>query len=229
MNSAYKILLVDDDVDILEFIQYNLVNEGFNVKTCSNGIDAIDLTKDYIPDLILLDVMMPKMDGIETCGILRQDPKLNDTIIAFLTARGEDYSQIAGFDAGADDYITKPIKPKLLVSRVKALLKRLSSHSEKLENNDVIELDNLKIDRSSYILFIDGSEIKLPKKEFELLFLLVSKTGKIVSRSQIYQKIWGSDVIVGDRTIDVYIRKLRGVIGNDKIQTVKGVGYKFMG
>jgi len=226
-NSNYRILLVDDDVDIIEFIEYNLIKEGFNVRTSHDGATALKITDEYVPHLVLLDVMMPGMDGIEVCEELRKKKELDSTIIAFLTARGEDYSQIAGFEAGADDYITKPIKPKLLVSRVKALLKRFAKVESIEQNKDILQFKDLKIDRSSYSVSVKNIEKKLPKKEFELLFLLASKDGKIISREQIYQKVWGADVVVGDRTIDVHIRKLREVIGNEKIQTVKGVGYKF--
>ena len=227
-NSSNKILLVDDDADILEFIEYNLKKEGFVVKTCLKGSEALNLVNSFVPNLILLDVMMPEMDGIELCEELRKLPKLDATIIAFLTARGEDFSQIAGFDAGADDYITKPIKPKLLVSRVKALLKRQNKSSASSDiTDDIFEFKNLIIDKSKYALILNGVEKKLPKKEFEILHLLASKEGKIFSREQIYHKIWGTDVIVGDRTIDVHIRKLREAIGVEKIQTVKGVGYLF--
>ncbi len=228
MNEKYKILLVDDDTDILEFLSYNLRKESYNVSICTSGLDAIDKVKTTIPHLILLDVMMPGLDGIETCEELRKNPALDNTIIAFLTARGEDYSQIAGFEAGADEYIIKPIKPKLLSSRISALLKRLPQ-KENASDNNIINIGNLTIDKTTYVITINNNEISLPKKEFELLFFLAMQQGKIVSREQIYQRIWGADVIVGDRTIDVYIRKLRGVIGDQRIQTVKGVGYKFIG
>ena len=228
MGLAYNILLVDDDVDIVEFMQYNLQKEGYNVKVCYNGNDALTISETFSPHLILLDVMMPGMDGIEVCEELRKNNNLNDTIIAFLTARGEDYSQLAGFEAGADDYITKPIKPKLLMSRVKALLKRFSQSSNGESDKDsLVFFDDLVIDKESYSLKLNDIEKKLPKKEFEILFLLVSEPGKVFSREQIYHKVWGTDVIVGDRTIDEHIRKLRETIGDDKIQTVKGVGYKF--
>jgi two-component system alkaline phosphatase synthesis response regulator PhoP len=229
MNRKYNILLVDDDNDIIEFLQYNLQNAGFNVRSCYNALDALEIVKDFLPDLILLDVMMPEMDGIELCEKLREIPKLNQTIIAFLTARGEDYSQIAGFEAGADDYITKPIKPKLLVSRVNALLKR--SLQKALEKNshhqaNVIEHRGILIDKDQYTLTVDNRLKNIPKKEFEILFLLMSLPGKVFSREQIYKEIWGTDVVVGDRTIDVHIRKLREIIGDNKIQTIKGIGYK---
>lgn len=229
-NSKYKILLVDDEPDIIEFLSYNIKKEGFTVFTCDNGKEAIKLAKKIIPHLILLDVMMPEIDGIETCEGLRKVDVLADTIIAFLTARGEDYSQIAGFEAGADDYITKPIKPKVLVSRVKALLKRhhTTSHQEELMKSDKITIGDIVIDKERYIVIYKKKELSLPRKEFELLLLLVSKPEKVFTREEIYRKIWGDDVVVGDRTIDVHIRKLREKIGDDHIRTVKGVGYKFV-
>ncbi|MDD2412482.1 MAG: response regulator transcription factor [Bacteroidales bacterium] len=225
-----RILLVDDEPDILEFVGYNLKNEGFEVNTASNGKDAIKKAIQFKPHLIILDVMMPEMDGIETCNLLREIDELNTTIIAFLTARGEDYSQIAGFDAGADDYITKPIKPKVLISRVKALLKR---HSElKLPSIDnkthLIEIGNIIIDKEKYVVLKMGEELILPRKEFELLVLLVSKQDKVFTRDEIYNTIWGDSVIVGDRTIDVYISKLREKLGKNSIKTIKGIGYKFV-
>jgi len=225
-----RILLVDDEPDILEFIGYNLKKEGFEVLTASNGRMAIELAKEHKPKVIILDVMMPEMDGIETCEEIRKISELESTMIAFLTARGEDYSQIAGFDAGADDYITKPIRPKVLVSRVRALLKRYhpESHSNKTEKSlKVIEVGGLTIDRERYLIVRDDQEISLPKKEFELLSLLVSKPEKAFTREEIYTAIWGDEVIVGDRTIDVHIRKVREKIGENHIKTIKGVGYKF--
>lgn len=224
--SNNKILLVDDDNDILEFIKYNLEKEGYQVFTSNNGRIAIDVASKELPALIILDVMMPDMDGVETCIKMREHPKLKNTLIIFLTARNEDYSQIAGFDAGADDYITKPIKPRVLTSRVKALLRR-SSGSEEMENFSNIEFDGLLIDRERYVVTKNGKEINLPKKEFELLALLASKPGKVFSRETILEKVWGGEVVVGDRTIDVHIRKLREKLGEDYIKTVKGVGYKF--
>lgn len=229
MDYNHNILLVDDDADIVEFVEYNLKKEGFNVKSCHNGADALKLVETFTPHLVLLDVMMPGMDGIEVCEELRLIPELDQVLVAFLTARGEDYSQIAGFDAGADDYITKPIKPKLLMSRVKALLKRFSQNSSSAKETELIEISNLIIDRNSYSIKVDQELRKLPKKEFEILFMLASSPDRVFNREQIYQKVWGTDVIVGDRTIDVHIRKLRETIGSEKIQTVKGVGYKFMG
>ncbi len=228
-NKDFKILLVDDEPDILEFLSYNINKEGFEVHTAQNGKEAIEKAKKVNPHLILLDVMMPEMDGIETCDALRQDKKLQDTIIAFLTARGEDYSQIAGFDAGADDYITKPVKPKVLVSRIKALLKRFkSANDEEIEDNRLIKQANLIIDRERYIVIKDEEELSLPKKEFELLVLLISKPDRVFTRDEIFSSVWGDNIIVGDRTIDVHIRKLREKIGEDHIKTIKGVGYKFV-
>lgn len=218
--SAKKILLVDDDPDILEFIEYNLVKEGFEVATASNGALAIDKAKEINPDLILLDVMMPEMDGVETCTRIREIDGLKGTVVAFLTARGEDYSQIAGFDAGGDDYILKPVKPRVLVSRINALLRR--NAGSKVENTSGIH-----IDFERYEVSIDGKAITLPRKEFELLSLLMSKQGKVFTRETILSTVWGEDVVVGDRTIDVHIRKLREKLGSDLIKTVKGVGYKF--
>jgi len=218
-----KILLVDDEQDILEFIRYNLEKEGYQVYTADNGRKAIELAQRVLPHLILLDVMMPEMDGIETCRELRSMPEFKNTIIAFLTARNEDYSQIAGFDVGADDYITKPIKPRVLTSRIKALLRRFTAdkHDEK------VKLGNIEIDVEKFMVYKSGEELNLPKKEFELLSLLVSKPGKVFSRKEILNKIWGSDIIVGDRTIDVHIRKLREKLGDNYFKTIKGIGYKF--
>jgi two-component system alkaline phosphatase synthesis response regulator PhoP len=220
--AGHKILLVDDEPDILAFIKYNLQKEGYEVDTASNGREAVVKAKANHPDLILLDVMMPEMDGIETCVELREIAGLN-SVIAFLTARGEDYSQIAGLDAGADDYITKPIKPRMLTSRVKALLRRSSSAAGSGTNQS----EGIHIDRERYVVMRDGEELSLPKKEFELLALLASKPGNVFARDVIYNAVWGDDVIVGDRTIDVHIRKLREKIGEEHIKTVKGVGYRF--
>jgi two-component system alkaline phosphatase synthesis response regulator PhoP len=231
-ESTYTILLVDDEVDILEFISYNLEKEGYKVYTAQNGAEAIKIAEKKIPDLIILDVMMPEMDGIAACEELRKIPSLQNTVIAFLTARGEDYSQIAGFEAGADDYITKPIRPKVLVSRVKALLKRSSSVGAPApvvaENTNTLTIGNLVIDKERYLIKRDDQEMILPRKEFELLSLLVSKPGKVFTREEIYYSVWGDNVVVGDRTIDVHIRKLREKIGNDHIKTLKGIGYKFV-
>ncbi len=225
----YKILIVDDDIDILEFIGYNLRKEGFEVFNAKNGIEAVESTKQNNIHLILMDVMMPEMNGIEACEQIRLNTENKNTLIAFLTARSEDYSQIAGFEAGADDYITKPIKPKVLISRIKALLKRYNNKSENEEiNNDIIKVGDLIIDKEKYLIYINNIEIALPKKEFSLLLLLVSKTNKVFTREEIYEKIWGNDIIVGDRTIDVHIRKLRKKIGEKYIKTVKGVGYKYI-
>lgn len=224
-TSDIKILLVDDEPDILEIVGYNLKSEGYAVKTASNGLEAIETGKTFKPHLIILDVMMPEMDGIEACERLRKLPELNHSIITFLTARGEDYSQVAGFDAGADDYITKPVKPKVLVSKVKALLRRLSSGAA---DNNQIELDGLIIDRDEYKVICNGNEMVLPRKEFELLSLLATKPGKVYKREEILDEVWGNEVVVGGRTIDVHIRKLREKIGNDKFKTIKGVGYKFV-
>jgi len=231
-ESQSKILLVDDEVDILEFISYNLEKEGYKVYTAQNGAEAIKVAEKTLPDLIILDVMMPEMDGIAACEEIRRIPTLQNTIIAFLTARGEDYSQIAGFEAGADDYITKPIRPKVLVSRVKALLKRTSTVSTTptavVESANTLTIGNLIIDKERYLILKDGEEMILPRKEFELLSLLVSKPGKVFTREEIYYSVWGDNVVVGDRTIDVHIRKLREKIGNDQIKTLKGIGYKFI-
>ena len=220
---TFKILLVDDEPDILEILSYPLKSEGFQVHTANNGLEAIKLAKDIQPHLIVLDVMMPEMDGIEACEIIRKDSKISNTLITFLSARGEDYSKIAGFNAGADDYITKPIKPKVLVSKVKSLLRRIS-----LKKSDLIETKNLIIDRSSYMVIENNKEIFLPRKEFELLFLLASEPGKVFKRNLILDSVWGKDVVVGDRTIDVHMRKLREKIGDHYFKTVKGVGYKLV-
>lgn len=221
-----KILLVDDEPDILEIVGYNLTSEGYNVSTANNGVEAISQAKKQKPHLIILDVMMPEMDGIETCEKLRGIPELHNTIITFLTARGEDYSQVAGFDAGADDYITKPVKPKVLVSKVKALLRRLKEQEE--QEDDVLKAGNIIINRDEYKIIQEGKEIILPRKEFELLSLLASRPGKVFKREDILDQVWGNEVVVGGRTIDVHIRKLREKIGDDHFKTVKGVGYKFV-
>ena len=221
-----KILLVDDEADILEIVGYNLSSEGYQVITASNGIEAIEKAKKYKPQLIILDVMMPEMDGIEACEKLRGIPDLSNTIITFLTARGEDYSQIAGFDAGADDYITKPIKPKVLVSKVKALLRRLKESDN--PSDTIIKVGALVINREEYKITNKGQEIILPRKEFELLSLLATKPNKVFKREEILDKVWGNEVVVGGRTIDVHIRKLREKIGDKSFKTVKGVGYKFV-
>lgn len=220
-----KILLVDDEPDILEIVGYNLTAEGYNVITAENGADAVKKAKKHQPHLIILDVMMPEMDGIEACEQIRAIPELNNTLITFLTARGEDYSQMAGFDAGADDYITKPIKPKVLVSKIKGLLRRFKEE-ENLES--VVKIGNITINREEYKIICKGKEIILPRKEFELLSLLATKPGKVFKREEILDKVWGNEVVVGGRTIDVHIRKLREKIGDKSFKTVKGVGYKFI-
>jgi len=230
-DSIFKILLVDDEEDILEFISYNLEKEGYKVYTAKNGIEALKVAEKQVPHLVILDVMMPEMDGIATCEEMRKMPVLNNTLIAFLTARGEDYSQIAGFDAGADDYITKPVRPKVLVSRVKALLKRTGETTVVAPppvDANTVNIGNLVIDKERYLIRINDLEMILPRKEFELLSLLVSKPGKVFTREEIYHSVWGENVVVGDRTIDVHIRKLREKIGNDHIKTLKGIGYKFV-
>ena len=219
-----KILLVDDEPDILEIVGYNLKNEGYQVYTANNGLEALKSAKKITPNLILLDIMMPEMDGIETCEKIRAIKSLENTLIAFLTARNEDYSQVAGFDAGADDYITKPIKPKVLLSKVKALLRRKSSE----QDQTIIQINDLIIDRSKYSVNLKGIELNLPRKEFELLYLLVSSPNTVFTREKILDVVWGSDVIVGDRTIDVHIRKIREKIGASSFKTIKGVGYKFV-
>lgn len=222
-NANFKILIVDDEPDILEFISYNLKREGYEVYVSNNGKDAIQTAKKVKPELIILDVMMPDLDGIETCRLIREDEALKNTLIAFLTARNEDYSQIAGFEAGADDYINKPIKPRVLISRIQALLRRHSGESAQNE----IKVAGLSINREKYIVTKDGVEFNLPRKEFELLSLLASKPGKVFTRDDILKQVWGGQVVVGDRTIDVHIRKLREKFGESCIKTVKGVGYKF--
>lgn len=218
-----KILLVDDEKDILEIVGYNLSQEGYQISTASNGKEAIIKAKKELPQLIILDVMMPEMDGIEACENIRKIPELQDTIITFLTARSEDYSQVAGFDAGADDYIAKPIKPKVLVSKVKALLRRLK---EDTKTTSTLTVGNIEINREEYKIINNGQEIILPRKEFELFYLLATKPGKVFTREEILDKVWGNEVVVGGRTIDVHIRKLREKIGDDFFKTIKGVGYK---
>jgi len=223
---SHSILVIDDEQDIRILIRYNLEKEGYMVAEAENGMEGIELAKKNIPDLILLDVMMPGLDGIATCEKLRDIPALQNTMVCFLTARGEDYSQIAGFDAGADDYITKPIKPKLLVSRIAAVLRRQNKLATKKQ--DQLEAkQSIVVDRERYLISKDGQEMILPRKEFELLALLMSKPGKVFHRDAIMSSVWGTDVVVGDRTIDVHIRKLREKIGDKHIVTVKGVGYKF--
>lgn len=217
-----KILIADDEEDILQFLSYNLKKEGYEVITATNGAEAISIAEKEKPDLIVLDIMMPVMDGMEACKELRQLPETKDKLIVFLTARNEDYSQIAGFENGADDYITKPIKPKLFLSRIKALLRRTQISGE----GNVITVGNITIDKEKHIVIKGEQPIEMPKKEFMLLELLASKPGKVFSREYILEKVWGDDVIVGERTIDVHIRKIREKIGEDYIKTVKGIGYK---
>ncbi|XMO88431.1 response regulator transcription factor [Algibacter sp. AS12] len=223
-NKDIKILLVDDEPDILEIVGYNLSNEGYQVTTAENGLDGVKKAKSELPHLIILDVMMPEMDGIEACENIRKIPELKNSIITFLTARGEDYSQVAGFDAGADDYITKPIKPKVLISKVKALLRRF----KEVEVADTLKVGSLVINRDEYKIISKGKELVLPRKEFELLSLLASKPGKVFKRDEILDAVWGNEVVVGGRTIDVHIRKLREKLGDKSFKTIKGVGYKFV-
>lgn len=222
--TSSKVLVVDDEVDILDLLKYNLEREGMQVSTAQNGREALRKAKELKPHLIVLDIMMPGMDGVEVCMQLRQLPEFHDTLIVFLTARGEDYSQIAGFEAGADDYITKPVRPKVFVSKVKALLKRKGSGRVE---DQVMEANGVRVDLDRVSVHVNDKPVQLPKKEFELLSLLISKPGKVFKREDIYGQVWGNDLFVGDRTIDVHIRKLREKIGEQNIKTVKGVGYKF--
>jgi two-component system alkaline phosphatase synthesis response regulator PhoP len=222
-NKNIKILLVDDEQDILEIVGYNLSLEGYQVITASNGKDAIAKAKRELPHLIIMDVMMPEMDGIEACENIRKFPELENTIITFLTARSEDYSQVAGFDAGADDYIAKPIKPKVLISKVKGLLRRLKENETE---STTLSVGDIEISREEYKIVRNNQEIILPRKEFELFYLLATKPGKVFTREEILEKVWGNEVVVGGRTIDVHIRKLREKIGDDFFKTIKGVGYK---
>lgn len=217
-----KILLVDDEPDILEFISYNLIKEGYDVSTASNGLEGVKKAKIEKPDLILLDIMMPEMDGIEACAEIRKIDSLKKSLLVFLTARTEEYSQLAGYEAGADDYITKPVKPKVLISKIKALL-RLKTDDEKQE---IIALEDFTIDRETYKVTFQNDEFSLPRKEFELLALLASNPKRVFKREEILEKVWGNEVVVGGRTIDVHIRKLREKFGNDRLSTIKGVGYK---
>ena len=223
-KTSTKILIVDDDPDIIEILTYNLSNEGYNVKSAVNGIEALKKAKKFIPDIILLDVMMPEMDGIEACANLREIESLSKSMIIFLSARGEDFTQIAAFDAGADDYINKPVKPKILLKKISSISRRILSENNNTSN---IIVGSLVIDRESYSVTIEKDEIALPRKEFELLYLLASKPGKVLTRDEIMFKVWGTQVVVGDRTIDVHVRKLREKIGEKYIKTIKGVGYKF--
>lgn len=225
MDKNYKILVVDDEHDIVEFIAYNLTKEGYEVCTAYNGKEAIEVAKREKPDLILLDVMMPVMDGIEACKLIKARPELAKTFVVFLTARAEEYSEIAGFEAGADDYIAKPIKPKVLITRLQAILRRLNKPNA--EENNRIKVSDIEIDRETFLVYKDGQKIQLARKEFELLYLLAGKPGKVFTRDYILEKVWGDEVLVVDRTIDVHIRKLREKIGDKYIGTVKGVGYKF--
>ncbi len=223
-KSDIKILIVDDEEDILDFVGYNLRKEGYQVITATNGFDAVDLATRHHPELIILDIMMPGMDGIETCEKLRENPDLKNTLITYFTARNEDYTQIAGYEAGADDYITKPIKPRLLTNKVAALLRRLETHPP---DSFIIGTGDLRVDTEKYQVVYKGNRYVLPKKEFELLSLLVSKPSRVFTREEIYGKVWGNEVIVGERTIDVYIRKIREKLGIVNIVTIKGVGYKY--
>lgn len=224
-NSEVKILVADDEPDILEFIRYNLEKEGYQVHTAEDGREAVRTAKKVKPELIILDIMMPELDGVEVCRELRSMPEFDKSIIAFLTARNEDYSQIAGFEAGGDDYITKPIRPRVLVSRIEALLRRFRDGASL--NSNIIRIGNLTIDKEKVLVFKDKEAISLAKKEFELLSLLASKPGKVFSREEIFKNVWGNDVIVGNRTIDVHVRKVREKIGSAYIKTIKGIGYKF--
>ncbi|MBK7683431.1 MAG: response regulator transcription factor [Bacteroidia bacterium] len=222
-NESIKILLVDDEPDILEFMEYNLKKEGYNVLLAKNGAEAVEIAKREIPQLIILDIMMPEMDGIEACRRIRETKELEHVLIAFLTARNEEYSQLAGFDVGADDYISKPIKPRILTSRIKALLRRTSFNQE----TPAVQIGNMRIDRDSYLVYKNDEPISFPRKEFELLSLLTSKPGRVFTREDILSRVWGSEIVVGDRTIDVHIRKIREKLGDDVIKTIKGIGYKF--
>jgi len=225
MSSMIKILVVDDDPDIIEILRYNLSLAGYQVKTAFNGKEAVKKAKLFLPEIILLDIMMPEMDGIEACTQIKSLPSLKKTMIIFLSARSEDFTQIAAFDAGGDDYISKPVKPKILLRKIRSVVKRIHSS---VNENTRIELGNIVIDRNEYLVKIDNNNIKLPRKEFELFFLLASKPKKVFTRDEIMSKVWGINVVVGDRTIDVHIRKLREKIGDLRFKTVKGVGYKFV-
>ena len=222
-----KILIVDDEPDILEFLTYNLEKEGFDVVQASNGADGLNAAKIHNPDLIVLDIMMPEMDGVELCRQLRTTPGFENVLITFLTAREEDYSQIAALDVGGDDYITKPIRPRVFISRIKALLRRQTRTEKEEDTNNQIKVGDIIIDLEQFLVFKGEESIELAKKEFELLNLLVSKPGKVFTREEIFNKVWGTDVIVGNRTIDVHIRKVREKIGEGYIKTIKGIGYKF--
>ncbi len=223
----FRLLVVDDEQDVREFLSYNLTREGYEVSAASDGIEAVEKAVAVCPHLIIMDVMMPRMDGIEACSEIRTRAGLENTLICFLTARGEDYSQIAGFEAGGDDYIVKPVRPKVLLHRIMAILKRYSREEKSRGTGSPATENGLTIDRERYVILKGGDEIMVPRKEFELLALLMSKKGKVFSREEIFLKVWGDDVIVGERTIDVHVRKLRERIGNSFIITLKGVGYKF--
>jgi len=225
ISTSKKILIVDDEPDILEFLRYNLQKEGYTVITASDGKQAIVVAEKEKPNLILLDIMMPELDGVETCRLLRSKKEFNDTPIAFLTARDEDYSQITALDVGGDDYITKPVRPRILVSRINALLRRADRTST--EDLEILELHDLIIDKQKVMVFRAGTPVELPRKEFQILWLLANRPGRVFTREEIFDKIWGNDVIVGNRTIDVHIRKLREHLGEEYIKTMKGIGYKF--
>lgn len=222
------ILIIDDEPDIRTLLKYNLEKDGYKVIEAENGHEGVEKAESHLPDLILLDVMMPDMDGIETCEQIKSKPALSGSVVVFLTARGEDYSQLAGFEAGADDYIVKPIKPKILSSKITALLRRVDSSSKSFESKEESSGETIILDRERYLVFKNDEKITLPRKEFELLALLMSKVGKVFQRDEIMNRVWGTEVVVGDRTIDVHIRKLRKKIGDQHIQTIKGVGYKFL-
>ena len=224
---SYKILLVDDEPDILDFLRYNLVKEGYQVFTAHDGVEGLKLAGQIKPHIVILDIMMPKMDGVEVCQQIRNHPEMGNPLIVFLTARDEDYSQIAALEVGGDDYITKPIRPRVFISRIKALLRRFERKEEGAAEDAILEVADLLIDKERVTVTRQGQEIELAKKEFELLSLLAAKPGKVFTREEIFLKVWGTDVIVGNRTIDVHIRKLREKIGESYIKTIKGIGYKF--
>ncbi len=224
MKSAHRVLIVDDEESILDLLKYNLEKAGYDVKTASDGLTALDTAKKFLPDLVLLDIMMPGMDGVETCRRIRETPEIQNTFVIFLTARSEEYSEVAAFEVGADDYITKPIKPRALLSRINAVFRR---EKKSAERGDIIESQGLTIDRASYTVKVNGKDISLPKKEFELLYYLAQNPNKVLSREDLLNRVWGTDVYVVPRTVDVHIRKVREKIGDDRITTVKGVGYKF--
>jgi two-component system alkaline phosphatase synthesis response regulator PhoP len=221
-----KILIVDDEPDILEFLQYNLEKEGFQVETAIDGEEGLIKAHSKVPDIVVLDIMMPRMDGFEVCKVMRKDPKFDNTIITFLTAKDEDFSQIAALDLGGDDFITKPVSPRVFTSRIKALLRRHRGNDSNVQDQ-IIKIADLVIDKEKVLVKRKGEKIELAKKEFELFCLLVEKPGKVYTREEIFRKVWGTDVIVGNRTIDVHIRKLREKVGPEYIKTIKGIGYKF--